>query len=100
MEQSPLTQQARPDVFEPKVVGLYRRLFRDVEDDERSEGFWAELFLLRPDTVRLRQILDDTDAEFLLHVQNQSQQLLVQAIAALKLGHAPADEHALDVSLD
>lgn len=26
--ESPLTQQARPDVFEPKVVGLYRRLFR------------------------------------------------------------------------
>jgi hypothetical protein len=28
MDQSPLTQQVRPDVFEPKVVGLYRRLFR------------------------------------------------------------------------
>lgn len=27
MEQSPLTQQARPDVFEPKIVGLYRQLF-------------------------------------------------------------------------
>jgi len=27
MEQSPLTQLARPDVFEPKIVGLYRRLF-------------------------------------------------------------------------
>lgn len=25
---SPLVQQARPDVFEPKVVGLYRRLFQ------------------------------------------------------------------------
>lgn len=28
MEQSPLTQQARPEVFEPKVVDLYRRLFK------------------------------------------------------------------------
>lgn len=28
MEQSPLMQQARPDVFEPKVVDLYRRLFK------------------------------------------------------------------------
>lgn len=28
MEQSPLTQQARPEVFEPKIVGLYRQLFR------------------------------------------------------------------------
>lgn len=26
--QSPLTQQSRPDVFEPKVVTLYRELFR------------------------------------------------------------------------
>jgi len=28
MDQSPLTQQARPEVFEPKVVDLYRRLFK------------------------------------------------------------------------
>jgi len=28
MEQSPLVQQTRPDVFEPKVVGLYKQLFR------------------------------------------------------------------------
>jgi len=27
MEQSPLTQQARPEYFEPKIVGLYRNLF-------------------------------------------------------------------------
>lgn len=28
MEQSPLTLQARPEVFEPKVVQLYKRLFK------------------------------------------------------------------------
>ena len=28
MEQSPLTQQVRPEILEPKVVGLYRKLFR------------------------------------------------------------------------
>ena len=28
MEQSPLTQQTRPDVFEPKIVGLYKALFQ------------------------------------------------------------------------
>ncbi len=28
MEQSPLTQQVRPEVFEPKVVGLYKKLFK------------------------------------------------------------------------
>ena len=85
MEQSPLTQQARPEVFEPKVVGLYRSLFRvclmrstdspfsdrskEVEDDEKSEGFWSELFLLKPDLPRLREILENTDPEFLIHVQ-------------------------------
>jgi hypothetical protein len=86
MIQSPLTRQEPPDVFEPKVVGLYKRLFRvrhlllvsnmqttkdpqEVEDDEKTAGFWRELFLLKPDIPRLRQILNDTDADFLLHVQ-------------------------------
>ncbi|KAI7005432.1 hypothetical protein KC362_g18517, partial [Hortaea werneckii] len=57
MEQSPLTQQARPEVFEPKIVGLYRQLFREVEDDEKPNGFWRELFLLKTDLPRLQQIL-------------------------------------------
>ncbi|KAK4555646.1 hypothetical protein LTR86_007399 [Recurvomyces mirabilis] len=95
---SPLTQQNRPEVFEPKVVALYRRLFRnqEVDDEEKPEGFWATLFLLRPDLPRLRQVLEDTDVDFLLQLRYQPQQLLVQSIAALRLGHAPADEHALD----
>ncbi|KAK5116357.1 hypothetical protein LTR62_007904 [Meristemomyces frigidus] len=93
---SPLTQQSRPDVFEPKVVGMYRRLFAEVEDEDKLEGFWATFFLLRPDLPRLRRILDNTNANFLLQMQHQSQQLLVQSIAALKLGHAPADDHALE----
>ncbi|KAI7583871.1 DUF1741-domain-containing protein, partial [Hortaea werneckii] len=96
MEQSPLTQQARPEVFEPKIVGLYRQLFREVEDDEKPNGFWRELFLLRPDLPKLQQILDDTDPEFLLHVQHQPQQLLLNAVEALKAKQSPSDEHALD----
>lgn len=40
---------------------------QDVEDHEHTEGFWRELFLLKPDVARLRQILDDTDGEYLLH---------------------------------
>ena len=28
MDPSPLTQQARPEVFKPKVVELYERLFK------------------------------------------------------------------------
>ena len=85
IDQSPLTQQARPEVFEPKIVGLYRELFRvcgiwhvmnhvtnraqEVEDDEKTEGFWRELFLLKPDVSRLRELLESTDVDFLLHMR-------------------------------
>lgn len=117
---SPLTQQARPETFEPKVVGLYRRLFRvgvklasvdvlrirsltknddqEVGDEEHDESFWNTLFLLNPDIPALQEILDNTDAEYLLHLQHVPQQLFIQALARVKAGVAPADEHALDVS--
>lgn len=36
---SPLTQQARPEVFEPKVVELYRRIFRVKHLTIRCEVF-------------------------------------------------------------
>ncbi|GAB7360545.1 hypothetical protein MBLNU230_g8493t1, partial [Neophaeotheca triangularis] len=96
MQDSPLTLQSRPQVFEPKVVGLYRDLFRNVQDDEKPEGFWRELFLLKPDTLRLRTILHDTDAHFLLHIPHHSQQLVVNATAQIKAGQAPSDENALE----
>nr|POE54160.1 upf0588 membrane protein [Quercus suber] len=94
MDQSPLTQQARPEVFEPKIVGLYNA--QEVEDEERLEGFWREFFLLKPDTARLRQVLEAISPNFLLQIQHQSQQLLLQAVEQLQIGEAPADEHALD----
>ncbi|TKX21237.1 hypothetical protein C1H76_6778 [Elsinoe australis] len=99
MEQSPLTLQSRPDVFEPKIVQLYRQLFREIEDEYKPEGFWRELFLLKPDASRLGHILDDTDADFLLHTNHCSQQLLGHAIATVRAGEAPSDEHALETLL-
>lgn len=66
---SPLTQQSRPDVFEPKIVGLYRHIFREGEDDEKDDGFWSTLFLLKPDSPSLQEILEDTDTGFLLQSQ-------------------------------
>lgn len=42
---------------------------QEVEDDEKEDGFWSTLFLLKPDTIALREILDNTDAEFLIHLQ-------------------------------
>ena len=86
MEQSPLTQQSRPETFEPKVAQLYRQLFRvrgckkdrnrsccwwirqDHDDEEKPEGFWREFFLLKPDNARFGQLLDDLEAIDLLHV--------------------------------
>ncbi|USW48693.1 Putative armadillo-like helical domain-containing protein [Septoria linicola] len=96
MEQSPLTQQSRPEVFEPKVVGLYRHLFQGIEEDDKDDEFWTTLFLLKPDIAALREVLENTSAEFLLHAQHQSQQLLLQALARVKAAHSPADENALD----
>ncbi|KAL1305131.1 hypothetical protein AAFC00_002056 [Neodothiora populina] len=96
MEQSPLTQQTRPDAFEPKVIQLYRALLQDGEDDEKSEGFWRELFLHKPDTARFAQMLDDVPPNQLIHIQHHAQQLLVKAVATAKTGNGPADENALD----
>ena len=85
MTDSPLTRQVAPEVFEPKVVELYKKLFRvsttkrmstysaktcqEVEDDEKPQGFWTELFLLKPDIAQLRHILESTDGEYLIHLQ-------------------------------
>lgn len=71
--ESPLTQQLRPDSFEPKIVQLYLHLFNvlaneDVEDAIPSEGFWTEFFLLKPDKQRLYDILEPMTAFDLLHM--------------------------------
>lgn len=88
MEPSPLTQQARPEVFQQKIVELYEALFKvgeyiliflfrhaqltlrqDEDDHEKSEGFWREFFLLRPDKATLHRILQDLSPDDLLHLQ-------------------------------
>ncbi|KAK4155275.1 hypothetical protein C8A00DRAFT_13676 [Chaetomidium leptoderma] len=97
MEPSPLTHQPRPEVFQPKIVRLYEALFKDDSDEvDRSEGFWKEFFLLRPDRPSLRLILEETGPNDLLQLQHQTRQLFVQAIAALRHPYGVADLHALD----
>ena len=67
---SPLTQQTRPDSFQPKIIGLYDNLFKqDDEDLAYSDGFWGEFFLLRPDKVGLQRRLDGLTADDLLLLQ-------------------------------
>jgi hypothetical protein len=70
-----------------------------LDEADRSEGFWKEFFLLRPDRPSLRQILDDTGPNDLLHLEHQTRQLFAQAIAALRHPYGVADSHALDVSI-
>ncbi len=75
---SPLTQQLRPDNFEPKIVQLYLHLFNVLANDDfledatPSEGFWREFFLLKPDKQKLFDILDPMTASELLHIHVQS----------------------------
>ena len=98
MDVSPLTQQSRPTSFQPKIAQLYNDLFR--QDDNEfgiSEGFWDEFFLLRPDKARLEGRLKDLTAEDLLHLQDETQQLFVRAIAQIKSGRTPTADNALDV---
>ncbi|KAF1991683.1 DUF1741-domain-containing protein [Aulographum hederae CBS 113979] len=97
MEQSPLTLQSRPETFQPKVVEHYKALFAD-EDDfvDKPEGFWRELFLLKPDPSSLHHILDDLTADDLLHLQAHSHQIIIHAVDCIKASNAPSDEHALD----
>lgn len=69
METSPLTQQARPQTFQPKIVHLYESLFKEDEEEEKPEGFWQEFFLHKPDAASLRKILDELSPDDLLHRQ-------------------------------
>jgi hypothetical protein len=69
MEASPLTLQTRPDTFQPKIAQLYESLFKEEEEIPKSEGFWEEFFLLKPDPTSLRDILGALTADDLLHFQ-------------------------------
>src|SRR4051794_37347018 len=95
MEPSPLTQQARPEVFQQKIVELYEALFKvgvravggdggamliliqDEDDNEKSEGFWKEFFLLKPDKPTLHKILSGLSPDDLVHLQVRFGQSLV-----------------------
>ncbi|GJN75141.1 hypothetical protein VFPFJ_06687 [Purpureocillium lilacinum] len=96
MEASPLTRQPPPEVFTPKIVELYSSLLKDDEYAEKSEGFWREFFLLRPDRATLRTILSDLSPADVLHLEPQTRDLFARAIDAVKTGQGRAPLHALD----
>lgn len=97
MEPSPLTQDSRPEIFQPKIIRLYERLFKEDDDDlELSEGFWQEFFLHRPDSIGLKRILGSIAPDEMLHQQAHSQQLFRRAILRVKQAKSPSDEIALE----
>ncbi|KAI0156463.1 hypothetical protein GGR57DRAFT_82737 [Xylariaceae sp. FL1272] len=98
MEASPLTQQARPEIFQQKIVKLYEALFKDDEDadTDKSEGFWREFFLLKPDRATLLEIVGDLSPDDLISLQSRTRQLFLRAVRALKTANGAADLHALE----
>ncbi|KAJ5908822.1 hypothetical protein N7495_001504 [Penicillium taxi] len=96
MEASPLTQQSRPETFQPKIVQLYETLFKTTEDAEPSEGFWREFFLLPPDRDRLHALLDGLSPDDTLGLQTQTQSFFARAVREASSGVASADSYALD----
>ncbi|KAK2797147.1 hypothetical protein FQN51_008792 [Onygenales sp. PD_10] len=96
MEASPLTQQSRPDTFQPKIVTLYEHLFLNPEFTDPSEGFWREFFLLPPDRLRLSQILETITPDGVLQLHLQTQQLFARAIKEAASRDYPSNLHALE----
>ncbi|KAF5646632.1 UPF0588 membrane protein [Fusarium tjaetaba] len=97
MEASPLTRQPQPEVFTPKIIQLYDSLFKDdYDDEEKTDGFWTEFFLLRPDRAALRRILNELSPSHVLSLDVRTQELFARGIAALKGSHSLAQLHALD----
>lgn len=99
MEQSPLTQQPRPEAFTPKIVQLYDELLSH-PDHIPGEGFWAEFFLLRPDRRALRQRVDELTAGDLLALEAQTRQLFVRAVAVLLAGSGATGHHTNGAGLN
>ncbi|KAH7367386.1 hypothetical protein B0T11DRAFT_252627 [Plectosphaerella cucumerina] len=96
MEASPLTRQPQPEVFQPKIVVLYEALFKDDDHGERTEGFWREFFLLRPDLGALKNILDQLRPGDMLALEDRTRELFVRGVDAVKEGQGNAQGNALD----
>ena len=100
MEPSPLRQDERPTIFQPKIAQLYDDLFQPEDPDlVDTDGFWTEFFLLKPDKGALQKRLDGLHPDDLLQLQHESQQLFSRAVSQVTLNKAPLDDNALDVRL-
>ena len=67
------------------------------DDAEKTDGFWTEFFLLRPDRPALKWILDELGPADILHLDVQTRDLFSRALEAIKIGRNASDVHALEV---
>ena len=70
---------------------------QDEDEGEKSEGFWREFFLLRPDKASLKRMLDQIPPSEILELEEETRELFRRAVAALKSPHERAHGNALDV---
>ncbi|OAL68156.1 hypothetical protein A7C99_0553 [Trichophyton rubrum] len=96
MESSPLTQQTRPETFQPKIVKLYETLLFNSDYAHPTEGFWREFFLLQPDRVYLSKMIASINSHDILHLQSQTQQLFARAIKEAASGNITTSANALE----
>ncbi|KAM0335068.1 hypothetical protein ACHAQA_000102 [Verticillium albo-atrum] len=96
MEASPLTRQPQPEVFQPKIVLLYDSLFKYDDTTERTEGFWREFFLLRPDRNALKALLDGLSAADVLGLEERTRELFERGVEGVKGGQPMVELHALE----
>ena len=65
--------------------------------EEKSDGFWKEFFLLRPDRQRFRDLLNKIPPAEVLAFEGRTRELFSRATEAVKSGQVLATIHALDV---
>lgn len=51
------------------VLQVLNNTLQDDEDHEKTEGYWREFFLLKPDKATLQQLIQDLSPDDLLHLQ-------------------------------
>lgn len=51
------------------VLQTLNNTSQDDEDHEKTEGYWREFFLLKPDKATLQQLIQDLSPDDLLHLQ-------------------------------
>ncbi|OAA33702.1 hypothetical protein AAL_01167 [Moelleriella libera RCEF 2490] len=97
MEISPLTRQPTPEAFTPKIAELYAALFKgDYNGEDKSEGFWTEFFLLKPDRQRLQVLFNEIPPADVLLLEGRTRELFGNAVVFVKEGQGLALSHALD----